>query len=79
MFAALLALSRVEAIKKIQAARDVPPMLKVAIAGGLAMMTDADYGRYGRLVSEALAVLSESERGRALLNEIGIEPVAIPA
>lgn len=70
-FRDLLGLTKAEAVKKVQTLKGAPTALKLALAGGLAMLTDEDYFRYVHLITEGLAALEETERGRRLLEELG--------
>lgn len=80
--AGLLNQPKTAIIKAVQAQKEMPPMVKIALSGGLAMMSDPDYLRYGRMINQMVEALSETERGRSLLDEIGIQyadPDPIPA
>ncbi len=70
---AFTTMSRVELAAYIARQNDLPQMLRLALSAAFAtVLKDADYARYRGLLLRALAALSETDSGRALLAELGV-------
>lgn len=74
-FAEVLQLDQPAAIRLIQTVPGLPPMARMGAASLLALLKPEDYARYRQLVKSGLLALLESERGRALLREVGLHGV----
>lgn len=71
----LLSLPKSAAIERLGKV-DMPAMVRIGLTAGLMRLGDDDYNHYAYLLREAVSALAETERGRKVLDEIGI---SVPA
>lgn len=73
MLATLLAATKLDAVKAI---RNIPMdvIQRAVIAGAVAAIPDETFYQYRDLLRRGILALDETDSGRAILKELGIDP-----